>query len=173
MDFFNEWIVKKKKNAQDIMTIIVTVMAAFLILYLILIQFSLGSLVVLIPIELALVVFGVYAVISSLNVEFEYSVTNGDLDIDKITSKKRRKRLVSIKLRDVEYFERLNDLHFSVAEDTSVNTVIDASSSIDSPNVYFAIYYNNSGKVCLLFEPTEKMIENFAHYIPRALNYTL
>ena len=95
------------------------------------------------------------------------------LDIDKITAKKRRKKLVSIKLRDVEYFAPLNDAHIHVAEDASVDKVIDASSTVDSPDVYFVIYYINSQKVCLLFEPTEKMIENFSNYVPRSLNHTL
>ena len=35
------------------------------------------------------------------------------------------------------------------------------------------IFFNNSQKVCLLFEPTMEMIENFAHYVPRTLNHTI
>lgn len=173
MDFFNEWIVKKKKTSQDIMSCVIIVLVALLLLYLVLVQFSAGKLVFLIPVEISIIIYGGYILWTSLNVEFEYVVTNGDLDIDKISAKKRRKKLVRVKLKDFEYFAPLNDEHISVAEDKSVNTVIDASSDIDSPNVYFAIYFNNSEKVCLLFEPTDKMIENFANYIPRSLNHTL
>ena len=173
MDFFNEWIVKKKKTAQDIMSTIIIFLTALLLLYLVLIQFSAGKLIFLVPVEIALIIYVAYLLWSSLNVEYEYSVTNGDLDIDKIVAKKRRKKLVRVKIRDFEYFAPLDDKHIKVAEDPSVNRVIDASSDLDSPNVYFAIYFNNSEKVCLLFEPTDKMIENFADYIPRALNHTL
>ena len=173
MDFFNECIVRKKKTSQDIMSCVIIVFVVFMFLYLVLVQFSSGKLVVLIPVEIAFIVYGAYILWSSLNVEFEYSVTNGDLDIDKIVAKKRRKKLLRVKLKDFEYFAPLNNEHMAVAEDKSVNTVIDASSNIDSPNVYFAIYFNNSEKVCLLFEPNEKMIENFARYIPRSLNHTL
>jgi len=173
VDFFAEYIVKKKKAAQDIMSYIIIVMAVFMLLYLVLIQFGAGKLVFFIPVEIALIIYAAYVLWSSLNVEFEYIVTNGDLDIDKIVAKKRRKKLLRIKMRDVEYFAPLNDQHIHVAEDKSVDTVIDVSSTIDSPDVYFAIYFNNSEKVCLLFEPTDKMIENFANYIPRSLNHTL
>ncbi|MEE1043164.1 MAG: DUF6106 family protein [Clostridia bacterium] len=173
MDFFNEWIVKKKKNIQDIMSIIIIFFTALLFLYLVLVQLGAGKVVFLIPVEIALIAYVAYYLWSSLNVEFEYSVTNGDLDIDKIVAKKRRKKLVRIKLKDIEYFAPLDDNHINVAEDPSVDKVIDASSDIDSPKVYFAIYFNNSEKVCLLFEPTDKMIENFADYIPRSLNHTL
>ena len=33
MDFFNEWIVKRKKTAQDYMSVVITVMVAIMILY--------------------------------------------------------------------------------------------------------------------------------------------
>ena len=173
MDFFNEHIVKKKKTAQDVMSRIIIILVAFMLFYLVLVQLGAGKLVFLIPVEIAVIIYAGYILWASLNVEFEYSVTNGDLDIDKIVSKKRRKKIVRTKIKDFEYFAPLNDEHISVAEDKSVNTVIDASSDLDSPNIYFAIYFNNSEKVCLLFEPTDKMIENFAHYIPRSLNHTL
>lgn len=173
MDFFNECIVKKKRTSQDTMSSIIIVLVAVMLLYLILIQLSMGKVVFLIPVEIAIVIYCSYRLWTSLNVEFEYSVTNGDLDIDKITAKKRRKKIVRVKLKDFEYFAPLDDKHISVAEDKSVNKVIDVSSDIDSPNVYFAIYFNNSEKICLLFEPNEKMIKNFADYIPRSLNHTL
>lgn len=173
MDFFNEHIVKRRKNAQDIMSIIIALMVAFMVLYLILVQFISGKLTVLIPIEIALVIFGVYSVISSFNVEYEYSVTNGEMDIDKITAKRKRKKFVSLKLKDVEYFALLDDSNIAVAEHPSVVRVMDASGSVDSPNVHFMIFYMNGQKVCLLFEPTKEMIRNFANYVPRSLNHTL
>lgn len=173
MDFFNEWIVKKKRTAQDVMSVIITIMVALMFLYGILLQFMAAKLRYFIPVEIALIIYLAYRIISSMNVEFEYFVLNGDLDIDKVIAKKRRKKLIRIKLRDVEYFAPFEDEHIKVAEDSSIRKIIDASSSIDAPRLYFAIYYNNSEKVCLLFEPTDEMIENFSHYIPRSLNHTL
>lgn len=173
MDFFNEWIVKKKRTAQDVMSVIITIMVALMFLYGILLQFIAAKFVYLIPIEIAIVIYCSYRIISSMNVEFEYFVTNGDLDIDKVVSKKRRKKLIRVKLRDVEYFAPFEDEHIKVAEDSTIKKIIDASSSLDAPRLHFAVYYNNSEKVCLLFEPTDEMIENFSHYIPRSLNHTL
>lgn len=173
MDFFEESFVERKKTPQDVMSIIVAFMAAFIALYLILIQFNAGKLVILIPLEIAFVIFAVFVVISAFKVEYEYSVTNGDLDIDKIVAKRRRTRLITVNLRDVEYFALLDDTNISVAEDKSINRVIDATSTIDSLNVYFAIFYVNNEKICLLFEPTEGMVNNFANYVPRSLNHTI
>ena len=173
MDFVREIILKKKKSVQDVMSIIITVMVAFMLFYLILIQFATGKLAIFIPIEIAAVIYGMYLAITSLNVEYEYSVINGWMDVDKIIAGKRRKNVAKIEVKNVEYFARFDDKHMGVAEDESVEKVIDATTTIDSPKVYFMIYYNNNKKICLLFEPTDEMIENFSHYVPRSLNHTL
>lgn len=172
MDYFSECIIKKKKTAQDVMSVIITIMVTLMAFYGILLQFLAVKFIILIPVEIAVIVYSVYRIISSMNVEFEYSVTNGDLDIDKVISKKRRKKFARLKLRDIEYFAPFGDEHIKVAEDQSIKKIIDASSSIDAPRLHFAVYYNNGEKMCLLFEPTDEMIENFSHYIPRALNHS-
>ena len=173
MDFFNEWIVKRKKTPQDYMSVAITVMIALMVIYVVFLQFLAGKVVFLIPFEIAIVVFAVYKIIASMNVEYEYSVTNGDLDIDKIVAKKRRKKFARVKLRDVEYFAPFEDEHIKVAEESGAKKIYNAASSFDAPRLYFVLYYNNSEKVCLLFEPTDEMIENCSHYVPRSLNFTL
>lgn len=173
MDFFNEWIVKKKRDKKDTLITVAILIGALILMYLILIQMNTGFFAGLVPLEIVAVFFGTYFAISSLSVEFEYSVVNGDIDVDKITAQRKRKRLVSIKLRDIEYFARFDEKNFDMVKKTNPKNVISASSSINSDNVYIAVFYSNSQKMYLLFEPTDKMVEHFANYIPRALNYTL
>ncbi len=172
MDFFKECIIKKKKTMQDVMSVVITLMVGIMVFYCIFLQAASGKLVLAVPMEFAAVVYLMYRIITSMNVEFEYSVTNGDIDIDKIISKRQRKRLVSLKLRNVEYFAPFEDEYIKVAEDSGVKKVIDASGGVGASGLYFAIYYNNNEKTCLLFEPTDEMIENFYNYIPRSLNHT-
>jgi len=173
MDFFNEWIVKRRKTAQDYMSVAITVMVTCMVLYGVVLQFMMAKYMYFIPIEIALVFFIAYKIISSMNVEYEYSVTNGDLDIDKVISKRRRKKMVSLKLRDVEYFAPFEGEHIRVAEDASIKRIYDASSGLDAPRLHFIIYYYNSEKTLLLFEPTDEMIDNFSHYVSRSLNHTI
>jgi hypothetical protein len=40
-----------------------------------------------------------------LNVEYEYIVTNGEMDVDMIQSKTNRKRLISFKCSEIERIE--------------------------------------------------------------------
>lgn len=173
MDFFNECIIKKKRDTKDALITAAIFMAALVLMYIILIQMSTGSLVTFVPIEFVAVIFGAYFAITSLKVEFEYSVVNGDMDVDKITAQRKRKRLASVKLRDIEYFAHLDEKNVSMIKNVNSKNLINASSSMDSDNIYLAIFYNNSQKMYLLFEPTDKMIENFANYVPRSLNHTL
>lgn len=171
MDFFNEWIVKRKRSVLDIMTIFITLLAAVFIIYLLL-AFS-RYIIGLLPIAIALVIYLAYRVISNSNIEYEYIVTNGNMDVDKIIARKRRKKVLSINAKDFEYFAPLTQEHASVFDDKSITKRIDVSSNTPSERTHFAIYYNNGEKVCLIFEPTDKMIENFSHYISRSLNHTL
>lgn len=171
MDFFNEWIVKRKRSLPDIVTIFITLLAAVFIINLLLV-FS-KYILAFLPIAIALVIYLAYRLISNSNIEYEYIVTNGSLDVDKIIARKSRKKVLSVNAKDFEYFAPMTEEYASVFDDKSITKRIDVSSNRYSERTYFAIFYNHGEKVCLIFEPTDKMIENFSHYISRSLNHTL
>ena len=81
--------------------------AAFVLIYIsIFILFPL-TMIPLIPlVVIAGSIYGIYWIASSRDLEFEYSVTNGDLTVDKIIHKRKRKRVVSFDVRNAE--ERAN-----------------------------------------------------------------
>ena len=60
----------------------------------------------------------------------------------------------------------------SVYSDSGISKKINVTSN-SGLTAYFAIYFNNSEKTCLIFEPTDEMIQNFARYVPRSLNHTV
>lgn len=167
MDFFNEFIVKKNKDGRDFAIILGSLLGAFVLLFVItmFIQY-LGSFFLLLIVG---VFYGLYYVISSLNIEFEYTVTNGELDVDKIISRRRRKRLVSVDSKNFEYFAPVNANHKNMMDSADINKKIMAASSVNSPNAYFALYHKNNEKFCLIFEPTEKMIKEFSLRMPRSM----
>ena len=49
----------------------------------------------------------------------------------------------------------------------SIKNRIDASSSIDSPDAYFITLNYKGQKTLVIFEPNERMLNNFKIYIPR------
>ena len=97
MDSFFEQIIKKKKTVSDwlltgliILAALVVLTAAFLFLpeFFFIVAVGVG--------------YGTWWLISNQSVEYEYCVTNGDIDVDKITARRKRKRLVSVSGRKIE-----------------------------------------------------------------------
>ena len=81
MDTFFEQIVAKKKGAPEWLIIIGTILAGLLVLGFVFL-FANSFLVI----ALVGVGYGAWWLITTQNVEYEYCVTNGDIDIDKITA---------------------------------------------------------------------------------------
>ncbi len=167
MDTFIEKLVTKKKAAADLVIIALVVAAILLVLFFFLatnIRIGMG-------IDLLLVVGVIYLgirIITSRNVEYEYIVTNGDLDIDMIVSKRKRKRIFSANCKEFEIVAPVKSSSFS-QHVQSIKNRIDASSSIDSPDAYFATLTYNNNKTLVIFEPDERMLKNFKIYIPRKI----
>ncbi|HAA80908.1 MAG TPA: hypothetical protein DCE09_04805 [Thermoanaerobacter sp.] len=166
MDVFIEKLVKKQKTSKDTLFSIGVVVATLIIVF---------GVIPLIPIVrnfliFFLLLFGylAYYLIRSRNIEFEYSLTNSELDVDKIIDQKRRKHVISVDCRDFEIMARVNSDRFTQDIKTIKNR-IEAVSSMSSPDVYFAVFENGGVKTLLFFEPNEKMLEAIARYIPRKL----
>jgi hypothetical protein len=109
-----------------------------------------------------------YRLITARNVEFEYVVTNGELDIDKIVSKRKRKRVFSASCKEFDILAKVKSSNFNhnVQE---IKKRIDASSSLDSPDAYFATLNYKGEKTVIIFEPDERMLNNFKIFIPRKM----
>jgi len=165
MDTFMEKLVTRKKTLTDHLITIGAVVGSALLILLAL------SIPILIQLGLSIVLAAAaaylgYRVITSRNIEYEYIVTNGDLDIDMIVSKRKRKRIFSANCKEFDIVSPVKSSHFDQAVQ-SIKNRIDASSSIDSPDAYFITLNYNGERTLVIFEPTEKMLNNFRLYIPR------
>lgn len=172
MDFFSETIVGKKKDLKYYFKIIGILILAFIALIIMRVQIGVGFLASIIPLEFVGAIYGAYLLIIGCNIEYEYSVTNENVDIDKIIAKRKRKRILRINSREFEYFAPYTGRHKSVCDNPQITKRIDVSGNKDGEGVYFAIYNAGGLKTCLIFRPNEKMVENFSKYVPRALYYT-
>lgn len=163
MDVFVEKIVTKKKGIED------TLISAGIVLGCILgiiIVFSIPVLSTLgIFFAAAFMYFG-YVFISARNVEFEYAVTNGDLDIDKIVSRRKRKRLFSASCKNFEVVAKVKSEHFNQQINSIANRVI-AVSTMDSPDIYFITLDYKGQRTVVFFEPDKRMLDAFKTFIPR------
>ncbi len=165
MDIFCEQLVQKnlqpKDNLQKFLIIFLTVFLGILV-FLIATNF-LGLLFGFIL--CGALFFGGFYWVSTFDVEYEYIVTNGELDIDKIIAQKKRKRVLTVSAKSFTAFGQL-----SSKVDTNADVkIIDASDGIPD-NMYYAEFNAQEvGQIRLIFSPNEKTIENLKHFIPRNL----
>lgn len=163
--FFKEQIVKKQANGMDMLKKAVIVIVAIVLSF-----FSFIFLSVLAVVAVAAIWFGAWFLLQRTNKEFEYVFTNGDLDIDTIYSKSRRKRSFSANIREFETVAKVNDSNYA-SEMRNFQEVLDFSSGANENNTYAAMLTYNGKKTKMLFEPNEKILEAMKHYIPRKLKW--
>lgn len=163
MDTFIEKIVVRKKTAKDYL-IIAGVLLGGLVLF-----FALQLIEFLRPffiIVAVAIVYFIYQIVIGRNIEYEYIVTNGDLDIDMIIAQRRRKRIFSANCKDFDIVAKLkggyNDRRVS-----DLSKKIEAVSSMDSDDIYFVTLMYKGEKTAVLFEPDDRMLKTFKTFIPR------
>jgi hypothetical protein len=169
MDTFIEQLVTKKVDSSD--KIKITLLTFALVLAIILLFMLMGMFPSYAFIGIFLVFgvcYGYWYLITSFKVEFEYALTNGELDVDKIIARRKRKRLITVAIRDVDIMARLstNQKHDLLKQ--NFKTVLDASSSPLSPNAFFiSVHSNKLGLTKLIFEPDQRIIDLCRSVSPR------
>lgn len=159
MDTYAEFIVKKKKDVKDYLVYVGACVLAFVCSFVVLSIPQLAPYVSILCWFLIGIGYGAYRIITSRNIEFEYIVTNGELDVDKIINKKRRKRILTVDTKSFETFEPVNESILSRIKTINPITVIHAEGDISSPDTYVAIFNKNGVKNCLFIQPNERVLE--------------
>ena len=163
LDIFIEQIVKKKSGARENAILFGAVVSAVFLLFAVAaIAFSFLAFAAM------GIGYGLWRVFQSQYIEFEYAVTNGDIDIDRITGKRRRKRIVSVAGAKVERFGRYRDGWDPKQFDRYVMT---ASTAADPENWCFTYRSKRSGNTLVVFSPEERVLEAFVKGLPRQLRH--
>ncbi len=169
-DTFIEHMIKAKKTSSTVSRQILIVFATILVLlgvtlvFLILPSATLG----VYPLFMAGVIYLAYRLLGSFDVEYEYILTNGELDIDKITNRKRRKRIITVHSKTFIEFGKAEKKDFS-DKDKNYTRIIDASGHSKAFCDYYAVFFKNGQKIKIIFNPTGKMIDVFKFYAPRVV----
>lgn len=160
MDIFIEQIIKKNFGKSDYLVFAAVLFGSFVIL---------GIFAMYIPMLLLPVLIGVFAadyyLITSRNLEYEYSVTNGDITIDKIINRRRRKRVISVDAHDIEFLGKYK------REDHHNQTYSARFSAAENENGEgawcFLARHPQKGNVLVLFSPNEKILAAIKPFLSR------
>ncbi|MGN0355389.1 MAG: DUF6106 family protein [Muricoprocola sp.] len=160
-DLYTEIIVKKKKTALDRLKkwgmIVVTVLAVAATLL-----FGLPGLILLIAMAVA-----DYFLILSFDVEYEYLYVNGELDVDKVMSKQKRKRIYSCDVKDLVVMAPVNSHELDAYRNRQEIKKKDFSSGEPDSKAYGMVIKTEKGMDYVLFEPNDTILKDMKRLSPR------
>ncbi len=99
--------------------------------------------------------------------EFEYIATNGSFEIDKIINKARRKKQLTIEMKDITCFSKADGQRLiGMAHGCEVRDFSNRNNKNLSEKYSFIITEKGK-KVQVIFEPNEDMLSVFKTFVPR------
>ena len=165
MDVFYECMVKRKMTAFDWVKIIAAGVLALAVTAFIVMLFlngiTLGGMFLLI---IAFVWWGFVTLARGMSVEYEYAITNTELDIDMIRGKSRRKHITTINLKTIGFFAKKDDPRIKDKISDKIKEYYLVGDR-KSNNIYVTevISKKNNERIRVFIEPDEeltKAIEN-------------
>ena len=156
-DYYTEQLVKKRPDAKDLAIktglIVLTVLTVLIVFI-----FPVGLILPILAIVLDVIMF------RRLNVEYEYLYVNGDLDIDKIMHKARRKRVFSMNVNDLEVLAPIDAIELRQYQRAKV---LDYSSGTGRGRLYALVVTDHGQQKKIIFEPNDTIVEGFFLLAPR------
>lgn len=103
------------------------------------------------------------------NVEYEYIIIQGTVEVHKIYGEKNRKLILEIKTQDIERVA-------PVSENPEVlngkyDVVTDISSGSSKDELFYLLYSNENGKGIIYLNVIKKTLDVFKYYRSNAVNY--
>ena len=156
-DFYSEHLVKKKTEAKDLLVkIIMIFMTVFCIIFCRVIPLG----IVLSALMIAADVF----IFRMLDIEYEYMYLNGEIDIDIIMHKERRKKLCTVNIEDAELIAPANSPEMAIHKSVPA---LDYSSKMPNAQTYVILVNARGVRKRIIFEPKAEVIEDMWLRAPR------
>ena len=162
MDTFFEQIVNIKKNGKvTLIAATVWLFAFFIAAFIFVSGILTGPLAAIIIIGIG---YGAWWLTSKLNIEYEYIITNGSMDVDKIVNKSSRVRVSSFELSKVERIEKYSP---NLLQNVNKENIVFACNR-DDKNAYLMVASREDTKVnYIVFSPNEKVKTAIIKFVPK------
>ncbi len=159
-DLYSEYLVKKQPTTKDAVIryglIALTVLFAAAGLFMI-------PLLLIVAVALAV---ACYFIIPKTDMEYEYLFVNGELDIDAVMAKSKRKKVKSLDIREADLIAPLNSHRMDYYNGNTKLKTLDYSSG-DPSHRRFAVITKSENENCrIIIEPDEHMIQAIKNSAP-------
>lgn len=170
MDIFFEQIVFKKLNTtQKILKIAIIIVSIILICSLF--AFGIASITsIFAPIIFVATVgvgYGTIWYVKRMYIEYEYAITNGDFDIDRIIGKSKRERVISTNCKDFEEIGIYDERSMRRLKPMEFDAKVVAANLDEEGIWYIIVNHQKAGRVLIYIQPNEKIITALKKFTPR------
>ena len=170
-DVFIERMVKKKFDTKDILIIVGIVLAVMVLMPILLLLSMQYGLFMIGLLAAAGLVFGGYKLLTMRMLEYEYSLTNGYVAVDKIMNRASRKRMTAFECSSAEDIGEYQKNEARL-KNQSFDARIFATEYADHRNSWYMIVRSQkTGKTLVVFDPDEEMQEAIKRFIPKTLKW--
>ncbi len=115
--------------------------------------------------------FCAYYMCGQLNKEFEYIITNRDIDIDCIVNRKKRVRMASFTVDDIQNIEKYDPNRHKAQKGSNINVYFGCTP--DDTAYAFYVKHPRKGHYILVITPDERYIEALKKHLPYTLKNTI
>ncbi len=162
-DVYVEQLVSVQKNAKDYVIFVGTCVLTTVISFA-LIVFAFVSGLPILSLVAAALIYGATKILSNVGVEYEYIFTNGDLDVDKITGKSNRKRLITI---DCAELIKVKKVGRGYKQKDDCDMLLSYCNPADEYVYSFTFRHKSAGKVRVILSANEKLLAAVKTSVPR------
>lgn len=160
-EVFIEQLIKRKTTSKSILAKVALIFVTIIVF----------AATLIIPFALVLGILMVLLdayIFKMFDLEFEYTYIKGELSIDKIMGKERRKKAASFDLTQLEIVAPKES--YLLDSYRNASKVYDFSSLEPDHKVYVMVLHQNNGYVRVLFEPNGEILSAMRDAHPRKIN---
>lgn len=167
MDNIAEQLVQKRRTGADLIKkVLISLGALILASFFMFIAIYTGFMVSVI-FAVGILAAGVW-MLGSFGIEYEYIVTNNEMDIDKIIGRRKRKRMITVDISNAEDFAP-----YPSEADITADATVHAYTGSETNAYYLLVNHSSYGRVKVIFNPNEKIREAIMQEIPNTLRIKL
>ena len=159
-DLYTELLVKKQKTAKDslikigLITLTVLAVIAGLIIHPYALVLAVGLFV------------ADYFIIPKTDLEYEYLFVNGDMDVDVIMSRQKRKKAISFRIQDADIVAPVKSHRMDYYNNNTKMKVMDYSSGNPEHKIFAVVTRVKNEPARILIEPDEKLAQQMKNSAP-------
>ena len=162
-EVFKEYLIKQKKSPKDMMMQIGLVVGAIILSV---IAFVVGGDFIG-PLVIVGIVFGTGFLFNKFSREYEYILTNNELDIDVVYNRTSRKRVITINMKKIDIMASIKDKKYEAELDKAGCKIINASENTNEADTYAIITQSEKFGPCkILITPNDTMLDHLYRQAP-------